>query len=33
MNGPLLELKGAVEALDKLDRALATVERRLRAQP
>jgi hypothetical protein len=29
---PLLELKGAAEAMDKLDRMLATVERRLRAR-
>jgi hypothetical protein len=30
---PLLELKGETEALDKLERMLATVERRLRAKP
>lgn len=30
--GPLLELKGAPEALDKFERMLATVERRLRAK-
>jgi hypothetical protein len=30
---PLLELKGEREALEKLDRRLATVERRLRAKP
>jgi len=30
---PLLELKGEMEALEKLDRMLATVERRLRAKP
>ena len=29
---PLLELKGEPEALDKLERMLATVERRLRTQ-
>jgi hypothetical protein len=30
---PLLELKGAVEAMDKLDRIQATVELRIRARP
>jgi len=30
---PLLELKGAPESLDKLERMLATVERRLNANP
>ena len=30
---PLLELKGAIEALDQLERLLSTVERRLRAKP
>jgi hypothetical protein len=30
---PLLELKGEADALDKLDRMLATIERRLRAKP
>lgn len=30
---PLLELKGEPEELDRLDRTLATVERRLRAKP
>ena len=30
---PLLELKGEREALDKLERMIATVERRLRAKP
>jgi len=30
--GPLLELKGTVEALGKLDRLQATVEQRLRAE-
>jgi hypothetical protein len=30
---PLLELKGEMEALDKLDRKLVTVERRLHAKP
>jgi len=29
---PLLALKGDAEALDKLERSLATVERRLRAK-
>jgi len=30
---PLLELKGAPESLDKLERMLATVERRLKSKP
>jgi len=30
---PLLELKGEPKELDRLERALATVERRLRAKP
>ena len=30
---PLLELKGEMEALDKLEQKIATVERRLRAKP
>ena len=30
---PLLELKGELEALDKLERLIATVERRLQAKP
>jgi len=30
---PLLELKGEMEALDKLEHKIATVERRLRATP
>jgi len=30
---PLLELKGAVEAMDRLERMLVTVEHRLRAKP
>ncbi len=30
---PLLELKGDLESMDKLERILATVERRLRAKP
>ena len=30
---PLLDLKGAPESLDKLERMLATVERRLQAKP
>ncbi len=30
---PLLELKGELDSLGKLDRMIATVQRRLRAQP
>ena len=30
---PLLELKGETEALDKFERMIGTVERRLRAKP